>query len=65
MEMRVPNVFARQCLTLLNVLEQLKYRYDLEIDRCQRSALKRIIEQVFNHIFPSSKIILFTFVFLG
>jgi len=49
MEMRIPTVFARQCLTLPNVLEQLKYRYDLEIDRCQRSALKRIIEQV--HIF--------------
>ena len=46
MEMRIPTVFARQCLTLPNVLEQLKYRYDLEVDKCQRSTLKRIIEQV-------------------
>lgn len=46
LELKVPSLFARRCLTPLNVLEQLKYRYDLEIDHCKRSALKRIIEQV-------------------
>lgn len=46
MELRIPALFARTCLTPKNVLEQLKYRYDKEIDRCQRSALRRIIEQV-------------------
>lgn len=46
MEQRMPALFARSCLTPKNVLEQLKYRYDREIDNCQRSALKRIIEQV-------------------
>lgn len=44
MEQRFPDQFARQILTPRNVLEQLKYRYDREIDRCQRSALRRIIE---------------------
>ena len=46
METSVPRIFAQQCLTPLNVLNQLKYRYDREIDRCERSALKRIIEHV-------------------
>lgn len=27
-----------------NVLYQLKFRYDREVDRCERSALKRIFE---------------------
>ncbi|XP_057378960.1 uncharacterized protein LOC130701035 [Daphnia carinata] len=45
MELRMPSLFARKALTLSNVLEQLKYRYDKEIDHCQRSALRRIIEQ--------------------
>lgn len=42
----MPSLFAREGLTLSNVLEQLKYRYDKEIDHCQRSSLRRIIEQV-------------------
>ena len=46
MELRWPQPFGQQCLTPRNVLQQLKYRYDREIDRCERSALKRIIEQV-------------------
>lgn len=46
MELRIPALFARACLTPSNVLEQLKYRYDREIDHCERSALRRIIEQV-------------------
>lgn len=45
MELRMPSLFAREGLTLSNVLEQLKYRYDKEIDHCQRSSLRRIIEQ--------------------
>jgi len=51
MEIRLPDQFAQQCLTPLNVLDQLKYRYDREIDRCERSALKRIIEQVIHHCY--------------
>ncbi len=35
---------THRCLTLDNVLLQLKFRYDWEVDRCQRSALKRILE---------------------
>ena len=50
MEIRCPTLFARACLTPSNVLEQLKYRYDREIDNSQRSALKRIIEQVYLHL---------------
>lgn len=46
MELKFPQLFARNSLTPLNVLEQLKYRYDVEVDHCKRSALKRIIEQV-------------------
>ncbi len=46
MELRLPAIFARKALTPINVLEQLKDRYDVEVDRCQRSTLKRIIEQV-------------------
>ena len=46
MELRLPSIFAHQVLTPINVLEQLKYRYDVEIDRSRSSALKRIIEQV-------------------
>jgi breast cancer 2 susceptibility protein len=36
--------FDCRYLTIDNVLHQLKYRYDREIDRCERSALKRILE---------------------
>jgi len=45
MEKRFPNELGRQCLNPANVLDQLKYRYDREIDKSQRSALRRIIEQ--------------------
>ncbi len=45
LEQRFPETLGRQCLTPANLLEQLKYRYDREIDACQRSALRRITEQ--------------------
>lgn len=53
MEVRLPDQFAQQCLTPWTVLTQLKYRYDREIDRCERSALKRIIEQVIHRSYYS------------
>ena len=53
MEVRLPDRFAQQCLTPQNVLDQLKYRYDREIDRCERSALRRIIEQVVSYSYFS------------
>lgn len=37
--------YMRRYLTLDNVLRQLKYRYDREINHCERSALKRIVER--------------------
>ncbi|KAK5643053.1 hypothetical protein RI129_009220 [Pyrocoelia pectoralis] len=39
-----PDTFG-DCLTVENVLQQLKYRYDREIDKAQRSALHRILEK--------------------
>ncbi|KAJ8943582.1 hypothetical protein NQ318_006584 [Aromia moschata] len=33
------------CLNVENVVQQLKYRYDREIDRAERSALRRIYEK--------------------
>uniref|UniRef100_A0A8C4RR31 Tower domain-containing protein n=1 Tax=Erpetoichthys calabaricus TaxID=27687 RepID=A0A8C4RR31_ERPCA len=45
METAFPNVFGGCCLTPERVLLQLKYRYDVEIDRCQRSAIKKITER--------------------
>ncbi|XP_063160798.1 breast cancer type 2 susceptibility protein [Candoia aspera] len=45
MEVAFPQEFASKCLTPEEVLLQLKYRYDLEVDKCQRSAIKRITER--------------------
>ncbi|XP_030754096.1 breast cancer type 2 susceptibility protein homolog [Sitophilus oryzae] len=33
------------CLNLENIIQQLKYRYDMEIDRVKRSALRKIFEK--------------------
>ncbi|KAJ8919869.1 hypothetical protein NQ315_006398 [Exocentrus adspersus] len=33
------------CLSIENIVQQLKYRYDREIDRAERSALRRIYEK--------------------
>ncbi|NWU95776.1 BRCA2 protein, partial [Upupa epops] len=45
MEVSFPREFANRCLTPETVLLQLKYRYDLEVDKSKRSAIKRITER--------------------
>ncbi|OCT96028.1 breast cancer type 2 susceptibility protein isoform X1 [Xenopus laevis] len=45
MEVMFPKKFAGRCLTPERVLLQLKYRYDVEIDKSQRSAIKKIMER--------------------
>uniref|UniRef100_A0A8C9A5E9 BRCA2 DNA repair associated n=1 Tax=Prolemur simus TaxID=1328070 RepID=A0A8C9A5E9_PROSS len=45
MEFAFPKEFASRCLSPERVLLQLKYRYDLEIDRSRRSAIKKIMER--------------------
>ncbi|XP_056417862.1 breast cancer type 2 susceptibility protein isoform X2 [Hyla sarda] len=45
MEVMFPMSFAGRCLTPDRVLLQLKYRYDVEIDKCQRSAVRKIMER--------------------
>ncbi|XP_068123150.1 breast cancer type 2 susceptibility protein isoform X2 [Hyperolius riggenbachi] len=45
MEVMFPEVFASRCLTPERVLLQLKYRYDVEVDKSQRSALRKIMER--------------------
>ncbi|CAG2253075.1 BRCA2 [Mytilus edulis] len=38
-------IFAGRCLTPEVVMLQMKYRYDREIDKCQRSAIMKICER--------------------
>ncbi|KAJ7396745.1 BRCA2, DNA repair associated [Pitangus sulphuratus] len=45
MEVSFPHEFANRCLTPEMVLLQLKYRYDLEVDKSKRSAIKKITER--------------------
>ncbi|XP_032006409.1 breast cancer type 2 susceptibility protein isoform X1 [Hylobates moloch] len=45
MECAFPKEFANRCLSPEKVLLQLKYRYDMEIDRSRRSAIKKIMER--------------------
>ncbi|XP_048348570.1 breast cancer type 2 susceptibility protein isoform X1 [Sphaerodactylus townsendi] len=45
MEVAFPEEFANRCLTPERVLLQLKYRYDVEVDKSHRSAIKRITER--------------------
>ncbi|NXF08075.1 BRCA2 protein, partial [Smithornis capensis] len=45
MEVSFPHEFANRCFTPEMVLLQLKYRYDLEIDKSKRSAIKKITER--------------------
>ncbi|EDO34687.1 predicted protein, partial [Nematostella vectensis] len=45
LEVSFPQCFAGRCLTPDWVMCQLKYRYDLEIDRSHRSALKKVLER--------------------
>ncbi|XP_078078352.1 breast cancer type 2 susceptibility protein [Mustelus asterias] len=45
METAFPKEFGSRCLTPENILLHLKYRYDVEIDQCHRSALKKIMER--------------------
>ncbi|XP_069138457.1 breast cancer type 2 susceptibility protein homolog [Argopecten irradians] len=44
-EVTSPHNFAGRALTPEVVMLQMKYRYDREIDNCQRSALKKIMER--------------------
>ncbi|KAH9507267.1 hypothetical protein Btru_056772 [Bulinus truncatus] len=44
-EVFFPHHLAGRSLTPDNVMLQLKYRYDREIDACHRSALKKILER--------------------
>ncbi|EEC03798.1 breast cancer type 2 susceptibility protein brca2, putative [Ixodes scapularis] len=45
LEQHGPHVFAGRSLTPDNVMLQMKYRYDVEIDHSTRSALRKIIER--------------------
>ncbi|XP_061073752.1 breast cancer type 2 susceptibility protein [Conger conger] len=45
MERAFPSVMGGYCLTPEQVLLQLKYRYDVEVDRSRRSALRKIMER--------------------
>ncbi|NXO85392.1 BRCA2 protein, partial [Sitta europaea] len=45
MEVSFPHEFANRCLTPEMVLLQLKYRYDLEVDKSKRSAIRKIMER--------------------
>ncbi|CAH1778041.1 unnamed protein product [Owenia fusiformis] len=45
LEVAFPQQFGGRTLTPDNVMLQLKYRYDREIDRAERSALKKIYER--------------------
>lgn len=44
MERSFPSRFAGQVLTLENLMLQMKYRYEREIDRAERSAIRKICE---------------------
>uniref|UniRef100_A0A8C1J8Z6 BRCA2 DNA repair associated n=1 Tax=Cyprinus carpio TaxID=7962 RepID=A0A8C1J8Z6_CYPCA len=45
MERTFPDLMGSLCLTPEQVLLQLKFRYDVEVDHTQRSALRRIMER--------------------
>ncbi|XP_076310438.1 uncharacterized protein LOC143225246 isoform X2 [Tachypleus tridentatus] len=45
MEVAFPDILGGRYLTLHHVMLQLKYRYDREIEHCERSALKKILER--------------------
>ncbi|XP_029849611.2 uncharacterized protein LOC8027232 isoform X1 [Ixodes scapularis] len=45
LEQHGPHVFAGRSLTPDNVMLQMKYRYDVEIDHSTRSALRKILER--------------------
>ncbi|KAI2656352.1 hypothetical protein H4Q32_013257 [Labeo rohita] len=45
MERTFPDLMGGLCLTPEQVLLQLKFRYDVEVDHSQRSALRRIMER--------------------
>ncbi|XP_050425095.1 uncharacterized protein LOC126836099 isoform X2 [Adelges cooleyi] len=45
MELSFPNLFANKLLTAKNTIHELLYRYYREIEKCQRSVLKKILEK--------------------
>lgn len=56
MERSFPTRFAGQALTLENLMLQMKYRYEREIDRAERSAIRKICE---TDDIPAKRMILF------
>lgn len=56
MEVMYPDTFALQCLTPNWLMLQVKYRYDREIDRAERSAIHKICE---HDDIPSRRIVLY------
>ncbi|XP_050525126.1 breast cancer type 2 susceptibility protein-like isoform X2 [Daktulosphaira vitifoliae] len=44
-ELSFPNKFSNKLLTAKNIILQLLFRYYREIEKCQRSALKKILEK--------------------
>lgn len=56
MECSFPTQFAGNVLTLENLMLQLKYRYDREVDQAQRSAIRKICEMDDT---PAKRMILF------
>ncbi|KAG4075254.1 hypothetical protein HA402_003045 [Bradysia odoriphaga] len=56
MERSFPHRFAGKALTLENLMLQMKYRYEREIDRVERSAIRKICEM---DDVPEKRMILF------
>ncbi|XWS60009.1 hypothetical protein CRYUN_Cryun08bG0171400 [Craigia yunnanensis] len=54
-ERRYPSKYAGKFLTISNILEELKYRYEREVNHGHRSAIKRILE---GDISPSTMMVL-------
>ncbi|XWS43893.1 hypothetical protein CRYUN_Cryun16bG0143700 [Craigia yunnanensis] len=54
-ERRYPSKYAGKFLTISNILEELKYRYQREVNYGHRSAIKRILD---GDILPSTMLVL-------